>query len=78
MAHLEDSFLPIHAPETSNQFWIEFQTEVDQIRNQLSNPTEFATQVYIANIKANIVKLQHCKLCFKMVEYFICFYSSFV
>jgi hypothetical protein len=49
------------AAESANEFWIEFNSQIEKLRTAISNPPADDTQDYVLRIKTTITELQNCK-----------------
>lgn len=62
--------MSVAAPETANQFWVEFSAQVETIKNNLANPPDSGTPVFVLVLKDSITDLQRCML-------YTCLYFNF-
>ena len=50
----------MHAAETANEFWMEFNAQVDKLKQSLNSPPSCETQDYVLQMKTTITELQNC------------------
>jgi hypothetical protein len=49
------------AAESANEFWVEFNSQVEKLRAAISHPPAEDTQDYVLRVKTTITELQNCK-----------------